>query len=266
MLGLAWQLGLVPVGESALSRAIELNGTAVPLNHRAFLWGRILALHPELTEQILAGEARVPDSLDVLIEARAAELVAYQSERLATRYRALVQRAEAAEGAPGRLTRAVAEGYFRVLAYKDEYEVARLHAAAQHGEKPVFHMAPPLITGMDKATGRRRKIAIPGVVALPLFRLLRHGKHLRGTALDPFGWQEDRRLERRLIAQYEADLDHVLARVRPDNLDIAVELAELPLAIRGFGPVKRESAKAAEPKRAALLARLDAPPRAIAAE
>lgn len=266
LLGLAWQRGLIPVGEAALLRAIELNGTAVPLNRRAFLWGRILAVHPDLAEQILAGEQHAPPSLDALTEARAAELVAYQGEKLAARYRALVARAAKAEGAPGRLTSAVAEGYFRVLAYKDEYEVARLHAAAQHGENPVFHMAPPLITRMDKATGRRRKIAIPGRIALPLFRLLRHGRHLRGTALDPFGYQEDRRLERQLITQYEADMNHALATLRPGTLDIAAELAELPLHIRGFGPIKRDSAKSAEAKRVALLARLDAPAPAMAAE
>ena len=266
LLGLAWQRGLLPVGEAALLRAIELNGTAVPLNRRAFLWGRILAVEPGLADEVLAGDKRAPASLDALIDVRAAELVAYQSEALAFRYRAMVACAATAEGTPGRLTRAVAEGYFRALAYKDEYEVARLHAAATHGPDPVFHMAPPLITRLDRATGRRRKIGVPGWIALPLFRALRHGRRLRGTALDPFGWQEDRRLERRLIARYEADMTDALARLRPENLDIAVELAELPLAIRGYGPVKRESAAQADAKRAELLARAAAPAPAMAAE
>ena len=96
-------------------------------------------------------------------------------------------------GAPGRLARAAAEGLFRVMAYKDEYEVARLHAAATYGAQPVFHLAPPLITRIDPATGRRRKVAVPGWLALPLFRMLRHGKRLRGTALDLFGRQAERR-------------------------------------------------------------------------
>jgi indolepyruvate ferredoxin oxidoreductase len=107
---------------------------------------------------------------------------------------------------------------------------------------------------------------VPGSIALPLFRLLRHGRLVRGTVLDPFGWQEDRRLERRLVAQYEADIDHALARLRPDLLDTAAELAELPLDIRGFGPIKRASTEAAEARRKALLARLDAPAQAVAAE
>ena len=122
-------------------------------------------------------------------------------------------------GAPGRLSRAAAEGLYRVMAYKDEYEVARLHAAASYGEKPEFHMSPPLITRMDPSTGRRRKIAIPGSVALPLFRVLRHGKMVRGTVLDPFGYQAERRQERALIDQYTADLRSVLAALTRRQAD-----------------------------------------------
>jgi indolepyruvate ferredoxin oxidoreductase len=114
----------------------------------------------------------------------------------------------------------------------------------------VFHLAPPLVSRMDKATGRRRKVAIPGWLALPLFRALRHGKMLRGTPLDPFGWQEDRRLERTLIREYEQDMMAVLGRADYDQM---VALAELPGMIRGFGPVKAESARAAAAARAALL-------------
>ncbi len=272
MLGIAWQLGLLPVGEAALLRAVELNGTAVPLNRRSFLWGRILAVRPELAGEIMADAAPAPADLPALIERRASELVAYQGQRLAGRYRTLVEAAAAREtrmsGAPGRLTRAVAEGWFRALAYKDEYEVARLHAAADYGEAPVFHMAPPLLTRIDPATGRRRKLAIPGWVALPLFRLLRHGSVLRGTPLDPFGWQADRRQERRLLLQYEADIRLALRQLRPEGLEAAVELASLPLAIRGYGPVKAASLAEAEPRRQALLQRLAGPrlEMAVAAE
>lgn len=120
-------------------------------------------------------------------------------------------------------------------------------------------MAPPLITRVDPATGRRRKIAISGGFALPLFRLLRHGKILRGTALDPFGWQEDRRAERTIIAEYAADMTEALACLRADTLDAAVGLAELPDQIRGFGPVKLDNWRRVQELRRQLLARLRAP-------
>ena len=258
MLGIAWQEGALPLGEASLKRAIELNGTAVPLNHRAFLWGRILATRPELADAIMADTAPLPDDLPSVIARRTAEIEAYGNARLARRYRTLVDAAGAREaalvGAPGAFTRAVAEGWYRALAYKDEYEVARLHAATDYGAEPVFHMAPPLITGIDAATGRRRKIAIPGRVALPLFRLLRHGKALRGTVLDPFGWQEDRREERKLLTRYETDITSLLPKLRADTLAAAIELAGLPVEIRGFGPIKAKSMADAAPRRTALLA------------
>ena len=146
------------------------------LNRRAFLWGRILADQPALEDEILVHTLESPPaSLDVLIEVRATSLVSYQDRALADRYRALVSEVMAREaqvlGEPARLSRAVAEGLYRLMAYKDEYEVARLHASATYGAKPAFHLSPPLITGIDPATGRRRKVAIPGWLALPLFRV-----------------------------------------------------------------------------------------------
>ncbi len=270
LLGMAWQLGLVPLGQPALLAAIKLNGTAVALNERAFLWGRLLVAQPGLAEEILADQAALPDDLASLIERRAAELVHYQGGRLARRYRRLVEatstRETALAGAAGALTRAVAEGLFRVLAIKDEYEVARLHAAAAYGQNPVFHMAPPLISGTDPATGRRRKIAISGRIALPLFRALRHGKALRGTPLDVFGWQHERRQERAFARQYERDIDALLPRLRPDTLPTAIALATQPMDVRGFGPVKAASMADAVPRRLALLAQLDAVPLAEAAD
>ena len=261
LLGLAWQRGLVPVGQAAILRAIELNGAAVAMNRRAFLWGRILAERPELADEILVHTLEAPPAtLDALIEARAAALVTYQNAGLAARYRGLVNEVVAREaqvfGAPGRLSRAAAEGLYRVMAYKDEYEVARLHAAATYGEKPVFHLSPPLPVGIDPATGRRRKIAVPGWLALPLFRVLRHGKHLRGTAFDLFGRQHERRMERALIEQYVGDLRSALAALRPDTLDVAVAIAQLPDMIRGFGPVKEANRMKAAEQRRALLPRL----------
>jgi indolepyruvate ferredoxin oxidoreductase len=271
LLGVAWQRGLVPVGEAAILRAIELNGAAVKLNKRAFLWGRILAERPELIDQVLGGAVEVPVlELEALMAERAAGLAAYQSRAYADRYLALVRAVAAREaavtGAAGRLARAAAEGLFRVMAYKDEYEVARLHSAAVYGEGAAFHMSPPLVVGVDKATGRRRKVAIPGVVALPLFRALKLGKAVRGTVLDPFGYQAERRAERALVAQYEADLRTVVAGLTAANLDTAVALAALPDMIRGFGPVKDANRALSEERRAGLLARLAAGGEALAAE
>jgi indolepyruvate ferredoxin oxidoreductase len=264
LLGMAWQRGSVPVGEAAILRAIELNGAAVKLNKRAFLWGRILAEQPGLMKQILEGLGEGPSAdLDALIAHRAQSLTAFQSKRYAKRFQALVkqvvERETAVVGTPGRLSRAATEGLYRVMAYKDEYEVARLHAAATYGEKPQFHMSPPLVTGIDKATGRRRKIAIPGWLGLPLFRVLRHGKVVRGSLLDPFGYQTERRQERALINQYITDLRSVLASLTRDNVDVAVALAELPDQIRGFGPVKDANRAKAEAQRTQLLEQLSRP-------
>jgi indolepyruvate ferredoxin oxidoreductase len=271
LLGLAWQRGLVPVGEAAIMRAIELNGAAVSLNRRAFLWGRILATRPALEDEILVHTAeKPPETLDGLIEARAAALVAYQNRELAGRYRVLmnevVVRETQALGRADRMSRAAAEGLYRVMAYKDEYEVARLHAAVKYGAKPVFHLSPPLITRIDPATGRRRKVALPGWLALPLFRVLRHGKHLRGTRFDLFGRQHERTMERALIEQYIGDLRMALAQLRPDTLDVAAAIAQLPDTIRGFGPVKEANRLKAEEQRKTLLARLTPAPIVMAAD
>ena len=270
MTGLAWQAGLIPVGQEALLRAIELNGTAVALNRRAFTWGRILHARPELADAVLSAAAAAPATLDALLAAREAELARYGSARLARRYRRLAERAAAREaavfGQPGRFARAAAEGLFRAYAYKDEYEVARLHAAAAYGERPVFHMAPPLISRIDPATGRKKKVAISGRVALPLFRLLRHGKVLRGTPLDPFGWQADRRAERAFARDTEASLEAAIGKLRPANLDTAIALADIPMHVRGFGPIKEAAMRDAAPQRATLLAALDTTPTALAAE
>jgi indolepyruvate ferredoxin oxidoreductase len=272
LLGAAWQRGLVPVGQAALLRAIELNGAEVAVNRRAFLWGRILAQHPELADEILRPAAPVT-AIEELVAARAEFLTHYQSQRYSDRYRDLMRDVTAREsavlGGPGRLSHAAAEGLFRVMAYKDEYEVARLHADASYGARPVFHLSPPLIARTDPATGRPRKMAVPGWLALPLFRVLRHGKVLRGTRLDPFGRLAERRQERALRDTYIADLRAALAALRLDTLDTAVALAELPDMVRGFGPVKDANRRKAEARRATLLARLAAAspwPVAMAAE
>jgi indolepyruvate ferredoxin oxidoreductase len=271
LLGNAWQRGLVPVGDAAILRAIELNGTAVELNKRAFLWGRILAERPELAEEIIAGSLEAPPAgLAELIADRAARLVEYQDEGYAAEYRAFVldevaARETAVFGTPGRLTRAVAEGLFRAMAVKDEYEVARMHAAVSYGPGEVFHMAPPLISRVDPETGRRRKVAVPGWAARPLFAVLRQGKRVRGTALDLFGRQEERQWERALIGQYREDVRKALAALGPETLDVAVGLAEIPDLIRGYGPVKEVNRVKAMERRAGLLERLRAGAEVLAA-
>src|ERR1019366_2591446 len=233
------------------------------LNKRAFLWGRILAERPELAAEILGHSDAVPMELPELIEARAAALVDYQSSGYAARYRAVIDEVRAREvavvGRTGALTRAAAEGLFRLMAYKDEYEVARLHASASYAPGAVFHMSPPLITRIDPRTGRRNKVALPGWLALPLFRALRHGKTVRGTALDLFGYQAERKAERALIEQYIADLRGVLITLRPETMGTAVSLASLPEMIRGFGPVKDHARAKAEVRRQELLAALTHP-------
>ena len=265
LLGFAWQRGLIPVGSGAILRAIELNGASVEMNKRAFLWGRILADKPEMVARVLGNDAAKsppPHTLADLVESRAGYLAQYQNRGWADLYRARVQDAVAAEtaavGRAGRFARAAAEGWFRAMSYKDEYEVARLHAEApSFGAKPKFHMAPPLIGRVDPATGRRRKVAIPGWLALPVFRALRHGKVLRGTPLDLFGLQEDRRMERALIAQYEADMRAACEKLRADNLDAAVAIASIPDAVRGFGSVKMANWRRAQESRPGFLAALD---------
>jgi indolepyruvate ferredoxin oxidoreductase len=278
MLGYAWQKGLVPVGAAALEQAIELNGAGVTMNKLAFLWGRRAAHDPAAVERVAAprpepgSSLRLSASLDELIERRAAFLVGYQDERYARRYLDLVDRARAAERerARGRqgLAEAVARGYFKLLAYKDEYEVARLHsdgafAARLAGEfegdyRLAFNLAPPLLARRDPATGVPRKIAF-GPWILTAFRVLARLKRLRGTAFDPFGYTAERRTERRLIAEYETLVAEVLARLDDANHAAAVELAALPLRIRGFGHVKARALHEAKAREAELVAALRSP-------
>ena len=171
LLGLAWQRGWCRSARSAILRAIQVNGAAVALNKRAFLWGRILAERAELADDILGHATAPPLDVPQLIEARAAELVNYQSTAYAARYRAVIEevrvREVAVAGRPGTLTQAAAEGLFRLMAYKDEYEVARLHVAASYGPGAVFHMSPPLLTRIDPPDRRRNKIALPVGLASP---------------------------------------------------------------------------------------------------
>ncbi len=254
VLGGAWQAGLVPIGHAALMEAIALNGQAVELNQRAFELGRWAILHPEEAEKYLTAEVvELPGTLDDLIAFRAAHLVEYQGPRLARRYRKLVARAADPE-----LKEAIAKGYHKLLAYKDEYEVARLlkksralaEAEFDGDLKLSFHMSPPLIArqGPDGRPKKRRFGERAGRAIMALARF----KRLRGTPFDPFGYSAERRMERALIRQYEADMEEVLRLFSEENRKSAVALAALPLEIRGFGPVKMENAAKAAKKRERL--------------
>jgi indolepyruvate ferredoxin oxidoreductase len=248
--GAAWQRGLIPLSEDAILRAIALNGAAVERNTQAFHLGRWAVLHPDQARAALTPEA-APQTDPVAF--RAAHLAQYQNAALADRFLALVN------SAPESLRDSVAKGYHKLLSYKDEYEVARLHLdtmakarAEFDGDlRPTFHLAPPILSRIG-SDGRPKKRAFGGWM-IPVFRLLARAKPLRGTALDPFGYSHERRMERALIAEYEADMAEVLPRVTPATLDTARALAELPLSIRGFGPVKAaNAARAAETRRALL--------------
>jgi indolepyruvate ferredoxin oxidoreductase len=271
LLGHAWQQGLVPVSLASLTRAIELNGVAVDANLKAFLWGRRLA-HDRAAVERFARPAAVVElprtpTLDDLVARRAAYLTDYQDAAYAGRYRALVEQVRAAEArlSSTRLAETVARNYFKLLAVKDEYEVARLHAdpafqakiaAIFEGDYRLnFHLAPPLLAKTDPATGLPRKRAY-GPWMLTAFGWLAKLKFLRGGALDVFGKSAERRLERALLAAYEADLSALSARLGQTALGDAIALARLPEKIRGFGHVKLRSMASVAPEHEALRKRL----------
>ncbi len=255
IVGAAWQRGLLPLSYDAIMAAIELNKAAVEGNKRAFEIGRWAVEFPEdAAKAISPVVVDKPKSLEEIIRYRADYLVDYQNAALKTRYLALVDQVQDA-----RLKEAVAKGYHKLLAYKDEYEVARLMLDVREKAQAEFdgdftmrfHLAPPVLSGTD-VNGRPKKREFGGWI-MPVYRLLARLKGLRGTAFDLFGRTRERKMERALIAQYEADMAEVLPNVTPQTLDIAVELAELPLSIRGFGPVKMANETTAAKRREALL-------------
>jgi len=274
LLGYAWQQGLVPVSEQALLRAIEINGVNIEENQRAFMWGRLAAED----QHYVVDAARLPEddvpvmSLQQLIAQRATLLVDYQNEAYAARYRELVARVQTAEqalqGEDFSLTRAVATYLYKLMAYKDEYEVARLYSNGEFLEKLAntfkgdytlsFHLAPPIFNrGLDEQ-GRPRKSRF-GAWMLPLFKLLARGKALRGTALDPFGRLPERREERALIDEYRELVGELLAGLNRENLGVAVDCASLPDQVRGYGPVKSEAIAEFRQNRVGLLHRFHNP-------
>lgn len=268
MLGYAWQKGWVPLGREALMRAIELNGVAVDNNKAAFEWGRRAAHEPGRIAQLMAPSAQViefkkRETLDSLVARRVEFLTAYQDAAYAARYRELVERVRAAEQPLGKtlLAETVAKGLFRLMAYKDEYEVARLHAETGFREQVAaqfegdfklhYHLAPPLLARRnDKGELVKRKF---GPWTYQLFRVLAKFRGLRGTALDVFGHTEERRTERALIEEYRQTVEELLAGLRAGNHALAVEIAGLPEKIRGYGHVKERNLAATRPEWQRLL-------------
>jgi indolepyruvate ferredoxin oxidoreductase len=282
MLGYAFQKGLIPLGLDAIMQAIALNGVAVAKNQETFAWGRRAAVDPSFVEDaarpaLRAAPAPIAD-LGTLVEHRAQMLTAYQDAAYAARYRAVVQSVAVAESARLKgmtgLAETVARTLYRLMAYKDEYEVARLYAdpefrrsleAQFEGKYRIeFNLAPPLFAKRDPATGRLIKRAY-GPWLLPAFRVLAKLKRLRGTWLDPFGHTAERRMEQGLVREYEALVRTVVAALTQDNHAIAIELASAAQRIRGYGHIKQQSVAQVKATEARLLARLQAPAQVLAA-
>jgi len=269
MLGYAYQRGLVPVSADAINKAIGLNGVAVQLNQQAFLWGRRAAHDLAAVEKVAAPkvvEAPHCSTLEEIVEDRAQRLTAYQNAAYAQRYRELVGRVRKADtDAEQRLSKAVARYYFKLLAYKDEYEVARLYSDATFRKqleaqfegdyRLQFHLAPSWLSKPDAVTGEPRKRSF-GPWMLKAFAVLARFKFLRGSALDPFGHSVERRLERELIEEYEANVAYLLAELNTGNYRTAVALAEIPEQIRGYGHVKEAALAKAREQATQLKARL----------
>jgi indolepyruvate ferredoxin oxidoreductase len=273
MLGFAYQTGALPLSAEAIEKAIEMNGEAVAMNVAAFRYGRRAAVDPGAVERLvkpspeLANDSlRLSQSFDETVDRRVAFLTAYQSARYARRYRALVEKVKAAEAekTPGEcaLSEAVARYLFKLMAYKDEYEVARLYTDTSFVERVKgsfagdnlrfeFHLAPPLLAKADSATGEPKKMSF-GPWILKAFAVLKTFKFLRGTPLDPFGYTAERRTERRLLNDYEVLLAEIVERLTADNHGAAVALASLPEKIRGFGPVKQKNIAASKAEEPAL--------------
>jgi indolepyruvate ferredoxin oxidoreductase len=269
MMGYAWQKGRIPLSEAALLRAIELNGVGVEPNKKSFLWGRRAAVDLKRVEKVAtptqAIVVQMPVSLDNVINKRVEFLTAYQDGAYAALYTELVAKVRAAETAQGlgnKLSTAVAKYYFKLMAYKDEYEVARLYTDGKFVEQlqsqfegnfsVKFNLAPPLFAKKD-AKGHLVKAEF-GSWMWSAFKLLAKFKGLRGGKLDIFGYTEERKMERALIVEYRQMLEGLVGKLTSGNHALAVELANLPEQIRGFGHVKDKNVAVFRAEKARLLA------------
>jgi indolepyruvate ferredoxin oxidoreductase len=268
LLGFAWQRGLVPVSAAALEEAIELNGVAIDFNKQAFLWGRRYADQPQRVLALLQKDVSdpAPLNLDQLIDDRAQRLTQYQNGAYAQRYRdrvAKVRKADPQAEIKDSITFAVAQNLYKLMAYKDEYEVARLYSDGKfqrqlreqfEGDFQLrFNLAPPLFSKRDPNTGHLMKQEF-GPWMLQAFGLLAKFKFLRGTALDIFGHSAERRQERADIEEYRQLLEEILPDLGNDNYAAALQLAELPGKLRGFGHVKDRNRERLASRRNELMA------------
>jgi indolepyruvate ferredoxin oxidoreductase len=282
MLGLAFQKGAIPLSLEAIMRAIEINGAAIEMNKQAFSWGRLAAHDLARVRSVTQFRARATTTtrtLDEQIAYRAKFLTDYQNQTYSDLYLSTVTKVRNAEtkASPGssELTEAVAKNLFKLMAYKDEYEVARLYAdgafAAKLGEKfegdvrLKFHLAAPLLARRDKVTGHLQKKEYGGWI-IHAFRLLARLKFLRGTAFDPFGYTAERKAERRLIEDYLAMIEQHAADLRREQIPILARLARLPEMIRGYGHIKEQSIGKSLAEKARLEADLENNRFAVAAE
>ncbi|MBU2875532.1 indolepyruvate ferredoxin oxidoreductase family protein [Marinobacter salexigens] len=276
MLGFAWQRGLLPLSQAALMKAIELNGVAVERNKEAFGWGRVAATDVKvITDLLNTGQTRVEEvkaepSLDELINIRHKHLVNYQSRRWADRYTTRVKQVREAEEKLGEtnnlLTRAVAQQLYRFMAFKDEYEVARLFAETDfmkevnntfEGDFKVhFHLAPPIMNRGTDAQGRPRKRQF-GPWMFRVFKLLAKFRVLRGTPVDPFSYSSDRKMDRAQLKEYQQLVERIVSELDASNYDTFLQLAELGSEIRGYGPVREQAAEAVQEKHSQLIKALN---------
>lgn len=271
MLGMAYQLGLIPVSANAITQAISLNGVAVELNTQAFSLGRKWVVDPDAVSVHLPQSETFEDEFDTVLADRIKRLTNYQNAALAEQYKSISCNAAKLDAEFGQ---AVAKNLYKVMAYKDEYEVARLFAASAfkdglktnfaHWSKMTFHLAPPLISRRDPISGKVKKWRF-GAWILPAFAVLAKGKVLRGSAFDPFGYSAERRAERNWRDEYIKHIEDLAAHWAEVNPQIASELASLPNEVRGFGHVKAEAIEQAELKRSELLKQLNRPSRVAAA-
>ncbi|MDE1153892.1 MAG: indolepyruvate ferredoxin oxidoreductase family protein [Micavibrio sp.] len=282
MLGFAWQKGYIPLSEAALMKAIELNGVGVKMNQQAFAWGRRAAWNLEKVQELSMPKKtadgsdrhrQISTTLEEVIDRRMMSLTGYQNSSYADKYKKLVDAVREAEirvrGNPGKLTETVARYYYKLMAYKDEYEVARLYTDGQflsqlkntfEGDvKLKFNLAPPLLAKRDPVTGQLQKMEF-GQWILPLFRVMAKMKPLRGTPLDIFGYTAERKMERQLITDYKNTIKDLLQKLDNRNYSFACDIAAIPEHIRGYGHVKEDHLKKAKLAEADLLVKFNNPP------
>ena len=279
LLGFAWQRGLVPVSCAALEQAIELNGVAIDFNKQAFLWGRRCADQPEKVMQLVDlkdEEAKLPLTLDEVIADRVQRLTAYQNERYAELFKKRMERLVAQDPRATEefsISKAAARSLYKLMAYKDEYEVARLYTNGEFQRKIAeqfegdyqlrFNLAPPLFSKRDPVTGHLLKTEF-GPWMMSAFKMLARLKFLRGTALDVFAYSEERKQERADIAEYETLLATVMDGLSESNYQLALELSSLPEKLRGYGHVKDRNREKLEIQKDALLVRFKGDDEAVA--